>query len=78
MKILLYVIVPSFGSRDLTIYGGYGGLRNESNFCSNGYNYCRKAFYEKNIRVSDYTFSVEDYEVFQIIKNYVYVIMKLA
>ncbi|PKY16665.1 hypothetical protein RhiirB3_429127 [Rhizophagus irregularis] len=63
MKILLYVIVPSFGSRDLTIYGGYGGLRNESNFCSNGYNYCRKAFYEKNIRVSDYTFSVEDYEI---------------
>ncbi|PKK71574.1 hypothetical protein RhiirC2_849086 [Rhizophagus irregularis] len=56
---------PSFGSGDLTIYGGYGGLRNESNFCSNGYNYCRKAFYEKNIRVSDYTFSVEDYEWFQ-------------
>ncbi|EXX60249.1 uncharacterized protein OCT59_021173 [Rhizophagus irregularis] len=60
---------PSFGSGDLTIYGGYGGFRNESNFCSNGYNYCRKASYEKNIRVSDYTFSVEDYEVFQIIKN---------
>ncbi|RGB37515.1 hypothetical protein C1646_756749 [Rhizophagus diaphanus] len=56
---------PSFGNGDLMIYGGAGN----SDFNNNYYNYCKKRSYEKNIRGTEDVFSVEEYEVFQIIKK---------
>jgi hypothetical protein len=46
---------PSFGYGDLIICGGTEN------------NYCRKRSYEKMIRETEYAFSLEEYEVFQII-----------
>jgi hypothetical protein len=41
------------------------------------YNYCRKYFYEKEIRETTDRFSIEDYEVFQIITIYnIFIILK--
>ncbi|POG63805.1 hypothetical protein GLOIN_2v523147 [Rhizophagus irregularis DAOM 181602=DAOM 197198] len=54
---------PSFGFGDLIIFGG-----NVNDF-KNGNNYCKKKTYEKNIRETENTFSVEEYEIFQIIKK---------
>ena len=48
---------PSFGFRDLILYG--------NNFYKKSY--CRKDNYEKSIREIDDKFSVEEYEIFQII-----------
>ncbi|PKK62134.1 hypothetical protein RhiirC2_759926 [Rhizophagus irregularis] len=56
---------PSFGYGDLTIDGGAGN----GDFNNNCYNYCKKRSYEKNIRETEDVFSVEEYEVFQIIKK---------
>uniref|UniRef100_U9TTG0 Kelch-like protein 17 n=1 Tax=Rhizophagus irregularis (strain DAOM 181602 / DAOM 197198 / MUCL 43194) TaxID=747089 RepID=U9TTG0_RHIID len=50
---------PYFGSYDFALYGN--DFYNES--------YCRKGTYEKKIRKTEDTFSVEEYEIFQIIKN---------
>jgi hypothetical protein len=50
---------PSFGNGDLILRG--------NNFYNNSY--CRKHSYEKTIRETEETFSVEEYEVFQIIKH---------
>ncbi|RIA81424.1 hypothetical protein C1645_837040 [Glomus cerebriforme] len=49
---------PSFG-RDLILH--------EKNFCYEGY--CNKNYYEKLIRETTNYFSVEDYEIFQIMKD---------
>jgi hypothetical protein len=52
---------PSFGNGDLTLFG--------NNSYDGGYyrsGYCRRGSYEKSIRKTGDTFSVEDYEVFQI------------
>ncbi|RIA94276.1 hypothetical protein C1645_873541 [Glomus cerebriforme] len=57
---------PSFGFGDLIIYGGPG---NDYDFYDHNNNYCKKRSYEKPIRESSETFSIEEYEVFQIIKN---------
>ena len=50
---------PSFGNNDLFLYG--------NNFYERSV--CGKVAYEKPIRESKKEFSVEEYEVFQIIKN---------
>ncbi|RGB29936.1 hypothetical protein C1646_672074 [Rhizophagus diaphanus] len=50
---------PYFGSYDFALCGK--DFYNES--------YCRKGTYEKKIRKTEDTFSVEEYEIFQIIKN---------
>ncbi|EXX62336.1 uncharacterized protein OCT59_021176 [Rhizophagus irregularis] len=54
---------PSFGNRDLILFGG------DVNDFRQKYNYCKKRSYEKNIRETEGVFSVEEYEVFQIIKK---------
>jgi hypothetical protein len=46
---------PKFGKSDLIIFGGYSG------------NCCVKLYYEKPIRETEYNFSVEECEVFQVI-----------
>jgi hypothetical protein len=52
---------PSFGGEDLILYGHYiNGNYNEI--------YCKQSHYEKKIRDTKDKFSIEDYEVFQIIK----------
>ncbi|EXX50328.1 uncharacterized protein OCT59_021008 [Rhizophagus irregularis] len=51
---------PYFGSSDLVLYG---------NDYYNG-SYCKKSDYEKPIKETGEVFAVEEYEVFQIIKNY--------
>ncbi|PKC61141.1 hypothetical protein RhiirA1_466969 [Rhizophagus irregularis] len=54
---------PSFGFRDLVIFGGdVDDFRNCKNFC-------KKKSYEKNIRETENVFSIEEYEIFQIIKK---------
>ncbi|UZO02519.1 uncharacterized protein OCT59_020999 [Rhizophagus irregularis] len=50
---------PYFGSYDFALYGN--DFYNES--------YCRKSAYEDPIRKTEDTFSIEEYKVFQIIKN---------
>ncbi|PKC59905.1 hypothetical protein RhiirA1_468774, partial [Rhizophagus irregularis] len=52
---------PSFGKNDLILYGdnrtrGYDNI------------YCNQSSYEKKIRDTEDNFSIDDYEVFQIIK----------
>ncbi|CAB4427795.1 unnamed protein product [Rhizophagus irregularis] len=54
---------PSFGFRDLVIFGGDV---DDFRKCKN---YCKKKSYEKNIRETENVFSVEEYEIFQIIKK---------
>ncbi|GBC27159.2 carbohydrate-binding module family 13 protein [Rhizophagus irregularis DAOM 181602=DAOM 197198] len=54
---------PSFGHGDLSI-NIYGG----NSFRHNG-NYCKNYSYEKNIRKTEDLFSVEEYEVFQIMEK---------
>ncbi|PKC69101.1 hypothetical protein RhiirA1_456404 [Rhizophagus irregularis] len=56
---------PSFGIGDLKIHGGYGGKKSFKNKSS----YCEKRSYEKMIRNTAKSFSVKEYEVFQIIKD---------
>ncbi|PKY33914.1 hypothetical protein RhiirB3_453211 [Rhizophagus irregularis] len=52
---------PSFGYGDLTIFGGdLDDFRQKEN-------YCKMRSYEKNIRETEDKFSVEEYEIFQII-----------
>ncbi|EXX73647.1 uncharacterized protein OCT59_021103 [Rhizophagus irregularis] len=53
---------PSFGIGDLTVFGG---LYASDSFCNNT-NFCKKFFYEKQIRNTFDHFSIEEYEVFQI------------
>ncbi|RGB37544.1 hypothetical protein C1646_43964 [Rhizophagus diaphanus] len=55
---------PSFGSIDLVIYGNYG--RNKASFNKHTNSYCKKSSYENQIRETADTFSIEEYEVFQI------------
>ncbi|UZO05064.1 uncharacterized protein OCT59_025425 [Rhizophagus irregularis] len=50
---------PCFGC-DIIIKSTISGSENYNNI------YCNKNHYEKNIRDTDYNFSIEDYEVFQI------------
>ncbi|PKK41041.1 hypothetical protein RhiirC2_859356, partial [Rhizophagus irregularis] len=50
---------PSFGNGDLILRG--------NNFYNNSY--CSKHSYERAIRETEGTFSVKEYEVFQIVKN---------
>ncbi len=55
---------PSFGDCDI--------LLSKSifiNSCNYNRNYCKLADYEKNIRDTEEKFLIEDYEVFQILKN---------
>ncbi|PKC09951.1 hypothetical protein RhiirA5_414976 [Rhizophagus irregularis] len=74
---------PSFGDKDLTIYGGHEGVASFRNKKS----YCQENSYEKQIRKMEDDFSVEEYEnngkfyfvkpnitaeVFQIILRYIY------
>ncbi|GES83720.1 BTB/POZ protein [Rhizophagus clarus] len=61
-----YSYGPSFGGGDLTIYGG--DRRGEVSLC-NKTSYCIKTSYEKQIRKTEEDFSVEEYEVFQIIND---------
>ncbi|RGB27485.1 hypothetical protein C1646_769050 [Rhizophagus diaphanus] len=49
---------PSFGS-DLILYGDEGY----------GESYCYSRYYDKSIRETDEEFSVEEYEIFQIMKE---------
>ena len=52
---------PSFGEYDLLLYS--------ANFSTNyNENYCQLSDYEKKIRDTEEKFSIEDYEVFQILK----------
>ncbi|GBB92837.1 hypothetical protein RclHR1_20630003 [Rhizophagus clarus] len=57
---------PSFGGGDLTIYGG--DHRGEVSLC-NKTSYCIKTSYEKQIRKTEEHFSVEEYEVFQVMND---------
>jgi hypothetical protein len=50
---------PSFGQSDLKICG------NGSSF-NNGFNFCVRVSFEKQIRKTKDNFSIEEYEVFQI------------
>ncbi|GBC06515.1 hypothetical protein RclHR1_00690005 [Rhizophagus clarus] len=52
---------PSFGRGDLMIYKEYGGNLYQ--------NYCMKLSYEKNIRETEGRFTIEEYEVFSIMKR---------
>jgi hypothetical protein len=54
---------PSFGAGDLILRGG-----TNYNF-KNNKNNCKNNSYEKIIRKTEGAFSVEEYEVFQIMKN---------
>ncbi|GES83689.1 BTB/POZ protein [Rhizophagus clarus] len=56
---------PSFGFGDLIVHGGPGN----DNFYDSDNNYCKKSSYEKQIRNTNDTFSIEEYEIFQIIKK---------
>lgn len=49
---------PIFGSRDLAL---------EDNFKEEARGYCKKKYYDKPIRKSEESFSVDDYEVFQVV-----------
>ncbi|PKK56751.1 hypothetical protein RhiirC2_799346, partial [Rhizophagus irregularis] len=56
---------PSFG-KDLILYGGFQGevsFRNKTSYCFN------KSSYDKQIRNTEEKFSVDEYEVFQIIND---------
>ncbi|GET66105.1 carbohydrate-binding module family 13 protein [Rhizophagus irregularis DAOM 181602=DAOM 197198] len=53
------------GDKDLTIYGGHEGVASFRNKKS----YCQENSYEKQIRKMEDDFSVEEYEVFQIIND---------
>jgi hypothetical protein len=55
---------PSFGYGDLIIYGGI----DEASF-NNNTSYCNKHSYEKQIRETTNKFSIEEYEIFQIISD---------
>ncbi len=53
---------PCFGDGDIAIYSSKESVDYEKIFCE-------KACYERKIRDSVDDFSIEDYEVFQIIKK---------
>jgi len=55
---------PSFGRNDLLICNEHGYVSVNYNW-----NHCKLADYEKKIRDTKEKFSIEDYEVFQILKN---------
>ena len=55
----LFLHGPSFGDEDLTLSG--------INYFND--NYCKKSSYERPIRETESKFSVEEYEVFQVVKN---------
>ncbi|EXX66949.1 uncharacterized protein OCT59_025326 [Rhizophagus irregularis] len=57
---------PKFGS-DLNIYSTYS-YRNHGSKAFD-ITRCRKVHYERNIRDTEYKFSIEDYEVFQITRR---------
>ncbi|PKY17042.1 hypothetical protein RhiirB3_429567 [Rhizophagus irregularis] len=59
------------GSRDGCYYGPYFGSYDFALYGNDFYNesYCRKSAYEDPIRKTEDTSSIEEYEVFQIIKN---------
>jgi hypothetical protein len=57
---------PSFGYGDLILHGGHGKY---DDFYINNSNYCKVSSYEKPIRKIDGTFSIEDYEIFQVTKK---------
>ncbi|CAB4429977.1 unnamed protein product [Rhizophagus irregularis] len=52
---------PSFGNGDLFLFG-FSKTRDYDNI------YCKQNYYEKKIRDTEDNFSIDDYEVFQIIK----------
>ncbi|UZO09193.1 uncharacterized protein OCT59_029430 [Rhizophagus irregularis] len=56
---------PSFGSSDLQLSVSIGGNKS-NNF---DYNICKQTYYEKRIRNTENLFYIEEYEVFQIIRN---------
>ncbi|GBB87259.1 hypothetical protein RclHR1_01370018 [Rhizophagus clarus] len=59
---------PSFGSSDLqlSVSLNYNGANKSNKF---DYNICKQTYYEKKIRNTENLFSIEEYEVFQIIRN---------
>jgi hypothetical protein len=59
---------PSFGQRDLKIRGGY-----ERSFNIRNNSQSNRLSYEKHIRETDDFFSIEEYEVFQIVNNEIYI-----
>ena len=44
-------------------------MNSENNFTDYNHVYCRKYYYEKKIGDTEGNFSIEDYEVFQLIKK---------
>jgi hypothetical protein len=59
---------PSFGRGDLMIYSGFE-IGINCDFYRSYANSCKKTSYEKSIRKTESAFSVEELEVFQIIKK---------
>ncbi|PKK70200.1 BTB-domain-containing protein [Rhizophagus irregularis] len=57
---------PSFGYGDLIMHGGPG---NYDNFYDGNSNYCKMSSYKKPIRKTNECFSIEDFEIFQVIKQ---------
>ncbi|PKC07905.1 hypothetical protein RhiirA5_417599 [Rhizophagus irregularis] len=60
-----FLFGPSFGIEDLKICEGV-----ESSFIDYASNCCVRESYEKRIRETDGNFAIEEYEVFQIIKDH--------
>ncbi|PKK59931.1 hypothetical protein RhiirC2_762254 [Rhizophagus irregularis] len=56
---------PSFGSSDLKL--SVPGLYSTST--SYNFNICKQEYYEKKIRDTEDEFNIEEYEVFQLIRN---------
>ncbi|CAB4409544.1 unnamed protein product [Rhizophagus irregularis] len=54
---------PAFG-RDIDIFVNSSDSSEEYNYCQ-----CEQKYYERGIRDTEDLFSIEDYEVFQIIKK---------
>ena len=59
-----YMCGPKFGN-DLTIYSKKKFL----NYRNYNVSFCKQCYYEKKIRDTEDNFSIEDYEVFQLVKD---------
>jgi hypothetical protein len=57
---------PSFGKKDLTIYGRNYKEVVDGYLCEFKLCFCKKSSYEKQIRKTEYRFSIEEFEIFQI------------